>query len=605
MCPARDFSFYMEIRNIAIIAHVDHGKTKLTDALMRQTGMITDDTVSMDSNALEQERGITIYSKNTSVFYKGTKINIVDTPGHADFGSEVERVLRSIDSVLLLVDAQEGPMPQTKFVLKKSLHLGLKPIVVINKIDKPASRPQWVHEKVLELFMDLGATNEQLDFTTVYAIAKNGIAKKNLTDESNDLTPLLDIILEKVPPAYGNITLPFAFQVFNLGYDNYLGRLGIGRVYQGTLNTSNKVFVKKHSGETIAGAITKLFTFEGLRRKEVQEVCAGDIVMIAGLPNLYIGDTVCIDQSQELLPAIKIDEPTICLNFLVNNSPFAGREGKYVTTRQLRERLEKELEINVGLKVDFSSSDYFKVYGRGELHIAILLENMRREGFEMQVSQPQAIIKDVDKIKCEPFEEVTIDIDQEVTGVVMEKMARRKGKMIKMHPEQNHMRLVYEIPTRGLLGYRGEFIVDTQGEGILCSEFVGFKPYAGEIEHRMTGSMISGETGKVLTYSLSNLQERGVLYVGANVEVYEGEVIGNTSKGYDMTVNPIKGKHLTNMRASSTDAPIQLIPPLPLTLERGLELMAEDEYLEVTPQSVRLRKQHLTEVDRVRNTRKK
>ncbi|MFA7654162.1 MAG: translational GTPase TypA [Candidatus Magasanikbacteria bacterium] len=593
----------MEIRNIAIIAHVDHGKTKLTDALMRQTGMITDENASMDSNAIEKERGITIYSKNASVFYKGTKINIVDTPGHADFGSEVERILRSIDSVLLIVDAQEGPMPQTKFVLKKSLELGIKPIVVINKIDKAAARPEWTHDKVLELFMDLGANDEQLNFTTVFAIAKHGIAKMKLTDESDSLTPLLDTILEKVQPAQADISLPFAFQPFNLAYDNYLGRMGIGRVYQGAIKTGDKVLIKKSATETMNGQISKIYTFEGMGKKETNEAMAGDIVMVAGLPQIYIGDTVCIDPNQSLLPAIKIDEPTITLNFLVNNSPFCGKEGKYVTSRQIKERLEKELEVNVGLKIDFSAGDYYKVSGRGELHIAILLENMRRESFELQVSQPQVIIKEIDGVKCEPFEEVTIDVPQEAVSIVIEKMAKRKGKMTDMHPEQNHTRLIYQIPTRGLLGYRGEFVVDTRGEGILCSEVIGFKPHVGEIEKRDTGSMISGETGKTLSYSLANLQERGTLFIGPNVNVYSGQVVGNTSKGEDMTVNPIKGKKLTNMRSSNADMAIQLTPPLELTLERGLEVMAEDEYLEITPLSVRLRKQALTENDRIRSKR--
>ena len=594
----------MEIRNIAIIAHVDHGKTRLTDALMQQTGMVTDENVSMDSNDLEKERGITIYSKNTSVFYKGTKINIVDTPGHADFGSEVERVLRSIDSVLLIVDAQEGPMPQTKFVLKKSLELGLKPIVVLNKIDKPAARPEWAQEKVLELFMDLGANDEQLNFTTIYAIAKDGIAKMNLSDESKDLTPLLDTILEKIPAAVADTSLPLRFQPFNLAYDNYLGRMGIGRIYEGKINAGDKVFIKKHDGKIIPGAILKLFTFEGLTRKEVSEANAGDIVMISGLPDIYIGDTVCNNPEQELLPAIKIDEPTISLNFLVNNSPFAGNEGKFVTSQQIKKRLEKELEVNVGLKIDFSSMDYFKVYGRGELHIAILLENMRRENYELQVSQPQVIIKEENGKKLEPFEEITVDIPQDASGIVIEKISKRKGVMKSMLPEQNHIRLIYEIPTRGLLGYRNEFIVDTRGEGILCSEVIGFKPYTGTIEKRNVGSMISGETGKVLAYSLDNLQTRGVLYIKPNVEVYSGQVIGNTSKGLDMTVNPIKGKQLTNMRASGSDDAIQLTPPLDLTLERGLEVMSDDEYLEITPKSVRLRKQQLSETERVRFTRK-
>jgi len=595
----------MEIRNIAIIAHVDHGKTRLTDALMRQTGMTTDESVSMDSDDLEKERGITIYSKNTSVFYKDTKINIVDTPGHADFGSEVERVLRSIDSVLLIVDAQEGPMPQTKFVLKKSLELGLKPIVVLNKIDKPAARPEWAHEKVLELFMDLGATDEQLNFAVVYTIAKQGIAKLNLADESTDLVPLLETILKNVPPAGGDTTKPFTFQPFNLAYDNYLGRMGIGRVYEGVLQTGDKIFVKKHSAEIISGTVTKLFTFEGLNRKEVNEVSAGDIVMMAGLPDIYIGDTICLDKAQELLPAIKIDEPTISLNFLVNNSPFAGREGKFVTSRQIKERLEKELEVNVGLKIDFSQIDYYKVFGRGELHIAVLLENMRRQGFELQVSQPQVIIKKIDGVELEPFEEVTVDVPKEYEGIVIAKMAKRKGEIISMTPNQNQTRLIYKIPTRGLLGFRTEFVIDTRGEGILCSEVIGFLPHVGEIDRHDLGSMISGETGKVLAYALNNLQNRGVLYVKPNLDVYEGQVIGNTSKGRDMTVNPIKGKHLTNMRASGSDAAIQLVPPLEVTLERGLEIIAEDEYLEITPKSIRIRKQELTEMDRVRAGRKK
>lgn len=595
----------MQTRNIAIIAHVDHGKTKLTDALMRQTGMVTDETVSMDSNDLEKERGITIYSKNTSVFYKDTKINIVDTPGHADFGSEVERVLRSIDSVLLIVDAQEGPMPQTKFVLKKSLELGLKPIVVLNKIDKPAARPGWANDQVLELFMDLGANDEQLDFTTVYTIAKEGIAKMNLEDESDNLTPLLDTILEKVSPAQADTEAPFAFQPFNLAYDNYLGRLGIGRIYQGKVKAGQKVFIKKEGQKTTTGTILKLFTFEGINRKEVDEASAGDIVMISGLPEIYIGDTICTDENQELLPAIKIDEPTISLNFLVNNSPYAGKEGKFVTTQQIKKRLEKELEVNVGLKIDFDSNEFFKVYGRGELHIAILLENMRRENFEVQVSQPQVIIKEVDGVKSEPFELVTLDIPEEHAGTVIEKMSKRKGQMVSMQPEQSHTRLIYEIPTRGLLGFKNEFTVDTRGEGILCSEVIGFKPVAGEIKKRDVGSMISGETGKVLGYALANLQDRGVLYVSPNVEVYEGQVIGNTAKGQDMTVNPIKGKHLTNMRSSGADDALALIPPMDLTLERGLEVMSEDEYLEITPQSIRLRKQKLTEVERVRESRKK
>ncbi|PIT89712.1 translational GTPase TypA [Candidatus Kuenenbacteria bacterium CG10_big_fil_rev_8_21_14_0_10_36_11] len=596
----------MDIRNIAIIAHVDHGKTTLTDALMRQTGM-AEEGFSMDSNALEQERGITIYSKNTSLFYKNTKINIVDTPGHADFGSEVERVLRSIDSVLLVVDAQEGPMPQTKFVLKKSLELGIKPIVVINKIDKPAANPAQAEEEVLELFMDLGASDEQINFTTIYAVGKTGVASKSLTEQGKDLTPLLDVILETVPVASGREkeSQPLTAQPFNLGYDNFLGRLAVARIYTGKIKNGQNVFVKTNSGETRVGKITKLFTFSGLEKKVVEEAAAGDIVLIAGLPDIFIGETICENEKQESLPAIKIDEPTISLDFLVNNSPFAGQEGKFVTIRQIKERLEKELEINVGLKIDFSPIDHYKIYGRGELHIAILLENMRREGYEMQVSQPQVIIKEIDGEKLEPYEEVTILVPDKMSGIVIEKMSKRKGKMQDLRPEHGQTKMIFEIPTRGLLGYRGEFIIDTRGEGLLYSRVTDFKPYAGAIEKRDVGSMISMATGKTLAYSLANLQNRGDLFINPNEEVYEGMVIGNVSKGNDMDVNPIKGKHLTNMRSSNSDEAIQLTPAVSLTLERGLEIMAEDEYLEVTPKNVRLRKQYLTGLERIRMKRKK
>lgn len=594
----------MEIRNIAIIAHVDHGKTTLTDALMKQAGM-AQEGVSMDSDAIEQERGITIYSKNTSVFYKDTKINIVDTPGHSDFGGEVERVLRSIDSVVLLVDAQEGAMPQTKFVLKKSLDLGLKPIVVINKIDKPAARPAEVEEMVLELFMDLGANEEQLDFVTLYAIGKDGIAKRSLDDESRDLSPLLDVILEQIPVVTNvdQSKQAFKFQAFNLGYDNFLGRLAVGRVYEGVITANQNVVIKTFGGESRSGRIQKLFTFEGTARKEVNEAVAGDIVMIAGIADIYIGETVCQTEEQEALPDIKVDEPTISLNFLVNNSPFAGRDGKFVTTRQIRERLEKELEINVGLRVDFDSSDIYKVYGRGELHIAVLLENMRREGFELQVSQPNVIFKEENGQRLEPFEEVTIDVPNEFSGTIIEKMSKRKGIVTHMTQKDNTTRLVLEIPTRGLLGYKGEFVVDTKGEGILCSQVLGFRPYVGEIEKHTTGSMVSLLTGKALAYALYNLQDRGNLYIDANTEIYEGMVIGNVSKGSDMSVNAIKGKHLTNMRASGSEEAIRLVSPIRITLERGLEIMKEDEYMEVTPKNIRLRKKYLTENERVKAKR--
>ena len=595
----------MEIRNIAIIAHVDHGKTTLTDALMRQTG-VAEEGFSMDTNELERERGITIYSKNCSIFYKDTKINIVDTPGHADFGSEVERVLRSIDSVLLVVDAQEGPMPQTKFVLKKSLELGLKPIVVINKIDKPAARPDDVKEMVYELFLDLGADDEQLDFNYVYADGRSGLAKRKMEDETKDLSPLLDMILEEVPLASSEnaISKPLRAQPFNLAYDNFLGRMAICRVYEGKIKKGQELFVKDSEGKTRKGKIVKMFTFHGLERRETEEASAGDIIMIAGIADIDIGETICSDETLEPLPMIKIDEPTISLDFLVNDSPFAGRDGKYVTNLQLKERLKRELEVNVGLKVDFSSTDHYKVYGRGELHIAILLEQMRREGYEVQVSQPQVIIKEENGQKLEPYEEVIIDAPDEFSGAIIEKLSKRRGIMTEMRPEQGHTRIVFEIPTRGILGYKPEFVMDTRGEGILASRVIGFRAHAGEIEKRNVGSMVSMVTGKAAGFSLWGLQERGVLYIGHADEVYEGMVIGNVSKGNELAVNPTKGKELSNMRASGSDDAIKLTPPVQVTLERGLSIMNDDEYLEITPNNVRLRKQYLKDVDRLRQKRK-
>lgn len=591
----------MDIRNIAIIAHVDHGKTTITDAIMKQTGAAGQDD-SMDSNALEKERGITIYAKNTSIIYKDTKINIVDTPGHADFGSEVERVLRAIDSVVLVVDAQEGPMPQTRFVLKKSLELGHKPMVVVNKIDKPAARLGEVEDEIFELFLELGATDEQLEFPIVYSIGKQGIAKNKPEDESDSMMPLLDKILEHVPAAKNDMTVPLRLQPFSLAYDDYLGRLAVARIFEGVLKLES-VFIKSADKEIRKGKIIKMFSFEGIKRKEVQEAVAGDIVMIAGIENIDIGETICVKEDAEILPAITVDEPTIALEFLVNSSPFAGKEGEFVTREQIRERLKKELEINVGLRVDFTG-DNFTVYGRGELHVAVLLENMRREGFEVQVSQPRVIIKEVDGQKMEPFEELTITTPAEFSGSIIEKLGKRKGIMIDMKQATDGTRMLFEIPTRGALGYRSEFIVDTRGEGILSSRFLEFRAYAGEIRKRAVGSMISGETGKALGFSLFNLQQRGQLYVFASQEVYEGQVIGNTSKGDEMTVNPIKGKQLTNMRASGSDDAIKLVPPVEITIEKGLEVMANDEYLEITPKSVRLRKQFLSEGDRVRASRK-
>jgi GTP-binding protein len=522
----------------------------------------------------------------------------VDTPGHADFGSEVERVIRSIDSVLLVVDAQEGPMPQTRFVLKKSLELGLKPIVVINKIDKPAARPKEVHDEVLELFFELGAANDQLDFTTVFAIGRAGIAKMKLEDESKDLTPLLDTILKQVKPANSDSTKPLAMQVFNLGYDNFLGRLAVGRVYEGTIRVGQMAYAQVPGGKQHSGKITKIYTFEGTQKKEVQAAESGDIVMIAGLPEIYIGETVMTAPDQTPLTAISIDEPTIALNFIVNDSPFAGREGKFVTGRQIRERLEREMEVNVGLKVDFQNPEAYKVYGRGELHIAVLLENMRREGFEIQVSQPQVIIKEENGVKQEPFEEVIIDVPQASSSTVIDKLNRRRGIMMHMKEDSGIVRLVYEIPTRGLLGYRGEFVIDTRGEGIMSSRFVEFRTYIGDIERHQYGAMISMIQGKCLAFALDNLQQRGTLYIEPGDEVYEGQIVGNVTKGEDLYVNPTKGKQLTNMRASGSDEGIFLAPAWKLSIERAMEIMAGDEYIEVTPKSVRLRKKYLTKAAR-------
>lgn len=602
----------MEIRNIAIIAHVDHGKTALTDAILKQTGAAAEGT-TMDTNAIEKERGITIYAKNAAVEYKGTKINIVDTPGHADFGSEVERVLRSIDSVLLVVDAQEGPMPQTRFVLKKSLELGLKPIVVLNKIDKPAADPARAHDQVLELFLELGASDEQSDFPVVYAIGRDGRAALSPdrllmggAEATMDLSPLLDLILEKVPPASPEATqgtVQLTAQPFNLAYDNFLGRMAVVRIYEGTVRPNQTVFIKKPDGTTRTGRTTKIFTFKGLERVETEEAAAGDIALIAGLPDIYIGETITTNEAAAPLPAIAVDEPTIALNFLVNNSPFAGKEGKYVTSRQIRDRLEKELEVNVGLKVDFDKTEVFHVSGRGELHIAVLLENMRREGYELQVSQPQVIIREENGVKLEPFEEVIIDTPSEFQGAIIEKLGQRAFVLQNLTQHGNQVRLTLNGPTRGLLGYRNIFIIDTKGEGILSSRVLGFQPYAGEIKRRQVGSMISMATGKSLGYALWYLQDRGQLYIKPAMEVYEGMVIGNTAKGEEMMANPTKGKNQSNVRSSGMDEALTLVPIFDLTIERGMEIMSDDEYLEITPKSVRLRKQYLTENERAKARR--
>jgi GTP-binding protein len=595
----------MDIRNIAIIAHVDHGKTTIVDSMMKYTGMVKDSS-SMDSNTLEQERGITIYAKNASLVYKSKKsglehkINIIDTPGHADFGSEVERILRSIDCVLLVVDAQEGPMPQTRFVLKKSIELGLRPIVILNKLDKPAANPARVHDEILELFMELGADDAQLDFPMIYAIGRDGVAKANLSDEFVDFDPLFELILDKVAPAKDESGEPLVAQPFNLAYDNFLGRLAVVRIWKGKIKTGQNVFIKKPDGSVEQARVVKLFTFAGMGKVDATEAISGDVAMVAGLTNIYIGDTITDSMDTPSLPTISIDEPTISLNFLVNDSPFAGREGKYVTSRQIRDRLEKELEVNVGLKVDFDSDSSIKVYGRGELHIAILLEQMRREGFEIQVSQPEVIVKDIDGVKSEPYEELVIDTPDESSGVVIEKLGKRKGVMSSMKQDGGVTRMTFDIPTRGLLGYRSQFVVDTKGEGIMSSRFIEFRGYAGVIEKRDVGSMISMENGKAVTFALGNLQTRGTLYIGHGTDIYAGMIVGNTSKGDEMEVNPTKGKQLTNMRSTGTDDTTYLVPALEITIERGLELINGDEYLEITPTNARLRKKYLTNTDRAK-----
>ena len=595
----------MDFRNVAIIAHVDHGKTTLVDALLQQSGAYADrEEVQervMDSNDLEKERGITIYAKNTAISIGESKINIVDTPGHADFGSEVERVLRMVDSVLLLVDAYEGPMPQTKFVLRKSLELGLKPIVVINKVDKPSARPDEVLDMVFDLFVELGATDEQLEFKHIYTNAKDGYAILEPTDEGKDMQPMFDMILETVPVAKSDAEAPLRMQPANLSYDNFMGRMGSGRIYEGTVKVGMAVTVLKIDGSKEKQKISKILTSKGLQKIEVQEAVAGDIVSIAGIPNINVGETIAESADAEALPAIKVDPPTLTMNFLVNNSPFAGQEGKYVTSRQIRERLEKELETNVGLQIEFpDTAEVFKVSGRGEMHLSVLVETMRREGYELQVGQPQVIMKEEGGKKMEPYESVTIDVPEELSGAVISKLGARKGEMKNLETKNGSTRLEYEIPTRGLLGYRIEFVTDTKGEGTLSHIFSHYGDHKGEIAKRSTGSMISGFTGKTKGFALFNLQERGALFVGPGVEVYEGMVIGASAKD-NMVVNPIKEKQLTNMRSSGADEAINLTPPLDMTLERALEYIESDEYVEVTPESTRIRKKFLTENERKRN----
>lgn len=596
----------MDIRNIAIIAHVDHGKTTLVDALLRGSGTFAEheevEERVMDSNDQEKERGITIYAKNTAVRYENTKINIMDTPGHADFGSEVERVLRMVDAALLVVDAYEGPMPQTKFVLQKSLQLGLKVLVVINKVDKPSARPDEVINEVFDLFAQLGATDEQLDFPYMYAIARDGVAMRELDDEKKDITPLLDWVLEQVPPTDQKPDLPFRFQPATLSYDSFLGRIAVGRVYEGTIKKGANVFVKNAEGQTRKGKISQLFSFHGLQRTEEDTVQCGDIVAVAGISDIYVGETITAEESAEPLPAISIDPPALAMDFMVNDSPLAGREGKFVTSRNIRERLERELETNVGLKIEFTqNSESFKVYGRGEMHLAVLIEDMRREGFELQVSQPEVVLQERDGVVYEPLEQVVINLPEEMSGSVIEALSKRKGEMRNMKSENGIVSLEFAVPTRGLLGFRGTFIVLTKGEGTMYHSFDSYVPYLGKIEKRQVGSLISMLDGEAVAYSLFTLQERGPLFIKPQTKIYEGMIIGEHNQGTDLVVNPIKEKKLTNVRASGKDDAINLTPPIEMTLEKALEYIDADEYVEVTPLNVRLRKKYLKEHERRRS----
>ena len=596
-------SMKSKIRNIAIIAHVDHGKTTLVDHMLKQTGAFRDNQQVekriMDSNALEKERGITILAKNLSINYKSVKINIIDTPGHADFGGEVERTLRMVDGVLLLVDAAEGPLPQTKFVLKKSLDLGLKPIVVINKIDRKDARPNDVLNEVFDLFVSLGASEEQLDFPFVYTIAKQGIAKLNLEDNGESLTPLFEIIVKSVPESKGDVNELFQMLISAIDYNDYLGRIGIGRIQNGSLKVGDNVVLITKEGEKINSKITRLYSFENIKRVEVKEISAGDIGAIAGLEDVDIGDTLASPEKPEPLPFVAIDEPTITMNFMVNNSPFAGLEGKYVTTRNISERLSKELKSNVSLRVEMTESpDVFKVSGRGELHLAILIENMRREGYELQLSKPQVIFKNIDDVVSEPVEHLIIDVPEEFVGIVIEKLGKRKAEMKNMITFNENTRIEFLIPSRGLIGYRAEFMTDTKGNGIIHHNFEGYEPYKGDITHRQRGALVSMENGAASAYAMYKLQERTIFFIEPGTKVYEGMVVGENSRNNDMHVNVTKTKQLTNMRASGADEAIRLEPPTILTLEQAIEWITEDEYVEVTPQSIRLRKKYLTEQDR-------
>ena len=594
-----------KILTLGVIAHVDHGKTTLVDALLKQGGAFAEhETVGelvMDSNEQERERGITILSKNCAIRHEGMKINIVDTPGHADFGSEVERVLKVCDTVLLLVDAQEGPMPQTRFVTAKALALGLKPIVVINKIDKPGADVAKTHDQVFDLFAELGATDEQLDFPMVLTIAKQGIAKLKESDESTDLEPLFEIIREKTESRVESSEKPLQALVYSLEYDNHIGRIGIARVIRGKLKTGTEIAIAHRDSSLTKGRISKMFIYQGLKKIDAAEAEAGEIVGVAGFDDITIGETFTDPANPEPLPIIEIGEPTVSMTFNVNTSPLAGREGKFVTTRQIRDRLHRELETNVGLRVDaIPNSDSYQVSGRGELHLAVLIENMRREGFELAVGRPQVILHEENGVKQEPLEQVIINIPDEMSGVVIEKMGKRKGEMRDMRSSEGYTRIEFEIPTRGLIGYQSEFIRDTRGEGTLDHIFLKYDDWRGSIPARINGVLVSQEQGTSMGYALSNLQERGVLFIGPQTEVYEGMIIGEASRPGDMVVNPLKGKKLTNVRASGTDDALNLTPPRKLTLENAIEYVADDELVEVTPSKIRLRKKLLKEHERRR-----
>ena len=594
-----------DIRNIAIIAHVDHGKTTLVDAMFKESHVFRTnekmDERVMDSNDLEKERGITILSKNTAVMYNGIKINIVDTPGHADFGGEVERVLKMVDSVLLVVDSYEGPMPQTKFVLKKALELKLKPIVVINKIDKPNARPEEVIDEVFELFLELGADDEQLDFPIIYASAREGFARYNVEDTNDGMEPLFKTIIDHVEPPKGYIDGPFQMLVTTLDSNAFVGKIAIGKVHRGTVRKNQNVALVRQDGTKSNYKITAVFGYNGLKREEVEEAGLGDIIAVSGIVDANIGETIADAANPEALPFVEIDEPTLNMNFMVNDSPFAGKEGEFVTSRHLRDRLMKELETNVSLRVKEITPDCFEVSGRGELHLSVLIETMRREGFELQVSKPNVIFKEENGKKMEPMEYLTIDVPEEFMGAVMEKMGPRKAEMVNMTSAVNgYTRLEFIIPARGLIGFRNEFMTDTKGNGIMNHVFEGYAPYKGEIEARSRGSIVSFEQGEAIAYGLFNAQERGRLFITPGTPVYQGMVVGECARAEDLDINVCKGKKLTNTRASGSDDAVKLVPVTPLTLEQSIEFIGNDELVEVTPESIRIRKRYLDAAERKR-----